>query len=45
MDLPDKMETDDRKIIGIIIIISSLILIILAFELDDHIVTNLNRIE
>jgi hypothetical protein len=45
MQLPDKIDTKDRNSIGAIIIDSSLILIILAFEFDDHIVTRLKRIE
>jgi len=45
MQLPDRIDTKDRNSIGAIIIDSSLILIILAFEFDDHIVTRLKRIE
>jgi hypothetical protein len=43
--LPIEMDIIDRRIIGIIIIIFSVMLIILALDCADHIVATLNRME
>jgi len=43
--LPAEIDRAERRIIGIMIIIFSVMLIILALDWDDHIVATLNRME
>jgi len=43
--LPAKIDKMERRIMGIMIIVFSVMLIILALDWDDHIVATLNRIE